>query len=108
MLNMDDIPAGMIVNLNESRHCEWVNAQEEKVIVPAAFPDAQIPIPVKRQSTRSTLLGASAASGISLGPVVIVHWETTETELCESAYTLDQMSFGQQENAFITSELCNQ
>jgi hypothetical protein len=108
ILNTDDIPAGMVVNLDESGHCEWVDAHEEKVVVPVDFPDAQFPMPVKRQSARSTLLGAIAASGASLKPLVIVHRETIETELYECGYTPDQATFATQENAFITGELFNQ
>jgi hypothetical protein len=100
-----DFPAEMVINLDETGHCEWVDARSEIVLVPDDFPDTKIPIPVQRQSTRSTLLGAITAGGSHLRPLVIIHRDTIETELYECGFTPDRAYYRTQENAFITSEL---
>jgi hypothetical protein len=105
IFSSEQVPASMVVNLDETGHCEWVDARHEKVIVPEHFPDNKIPIPVQRQATRSTLLGAISAGGSSLKPLVIVHRETIETELYELGYTPDRVLLAQQGNAFITTDL---
>jgi hypothetical protein len=100
-----DLPAAMVVNLDETGHCEWVDSRIEKVIVPIEFPDANIPMPVNRQSTRSTLLGAITADGGRLKPLVIVSRETLETELYENGLSPSRVMYAKQENAFITRDL---
>jgi hypothetical protein len=54
-----DFPADMVMNLDETGHCEWVDARTEPVIVSDDFPGVTIRVPVKRQSERSTVLGRS-------------------------------------------------
>jgi hypothetical protein len=108
IFSMEDIPAAMIVNLDEAGHCDWVDARHEKVVVPDEFTDSKIPIPVKRQTNRYTLLGAISASGTSLKPLVIVNRQTIETELYKFGYTRDRVILAQQENAFITADLFNE
>jgi hypothetical protein len=100
-----DFPAAMVVNLDETGHCEWVDSRIEKVIVPVEFPDGRIPVPVNRHSTRSTLLGAITADGGRLKPLVIISRETVETERYENGLTPDRVMYAKQENAFITQEL---
>jgi hypothetical protein len=100
-----DFPADMVVNLDETGHCEWVDAAPEPVVIPADFPDLKIRVPIKRQSKQSTLLGAITADGGHLKPLVIIHRDTIETELCECGFTPDRVCYRSQENAFITSAL---
>jgi hypothetical protein len=78
---IEDCPAAMIVNLDETGHCDWVDARREKVVVPEGFPADEIQVPVERASKRSSLLGAITADGGYLKPLVIVERDTLETEL---------------------------
>jgi hypothetical protein len=96
-----DFPAAMIVNFDETRHCEWVDSRIEKVIVSIEFPDAKIPIPVNKINIARTITG----DGCRFMPLVIIARETIETELYENSLTPDRVMFAKQENAFITREL---
>jgi hypothetical protein len=90
-----DVPAEMMLNLDETGHCDWVNAEIFLVLVRAGFSDVKIPAAVKRQLKRFTLLRT----------IVIVHCDTVETELCDSEFTPNRACYRIQENVFITSGL---
>jgi hypothetical protein len=103
-----DFPCAMVINLDETGHCDWVEARIESVVVPVSSPNAQIPIPVKRQTNRSTLLAGIAADGNQLTPLVLIHRHPIETELYESELTPELVMFRHQENGLITTDLFNE
>jgi hypothetical protein len=45
-----DFPCAMVVNVEKTGHCDWVDARTQTVVVPCSYPKAEIPIPVKRQT----------------------------------------------------------
>jgi hypothetical protein len=89
---IEDVPAPMIANLDDTGHCEWIDACRETVVVP-----------VERASKRSSLLGAITADGGHLTPLVIVDRATLQTELFDLGHGRDRGVYPRQENAFITT-----
>jgi hypothetical protein len=74
----------MLANLQETGHCEWVDADSQSIIIPVSYLTPEIPIPVKQRSDRSTLLAAIAANAYQLNRLLIIHRRTIETDLEES------------------------
>jgi hypothetical protein len=63
IITAERMPAGVVVNIDEAGHQSWQDSHAEKVVVPAGYPDATIPIPVQGNEKRATLLGGIAADG---------------------------------------------
>jgi hypothetical protein len=94
-----DFPADMAVNLDETDHCDWVNARADPLIVPEEF--SGVKVPVQRNSKRSTSLAAITAGGSQLKPLAIIHRDTIQLELYESGFTPGCVYYRTQDNAFI-------
>jgi hypothetical protein len=86
----EDLPAGLLINLDETGHQEWVDAHRELVMVPVEYSEKTILIPVDRSEKRSTLLGAIAVDGTCLKSMVVVPRITIETELYEHGEAPDK------------------
>lgn len=84
---VNGIPAAFIFNLDEAGFQEWVDAREEKVVVPECYEGDDIKIPTDGNSKRSTLLACISAEGDALKPLLIVPRKTIETEQYECGYT---------------------
>jgi hypothetical protein len=96
-----DIPRELVINMDEAGCCEYVDSRIERVIVPASYEGETIRIPVDRAGDRATLVGAIAAGGERLKPIIIVPRKTIEKELRLWGYDADQVTFVFQENGFI-------
>jgi hypothetical protein len=100
------LPAGMVVNIDETGHQCWVDAHKESVIVPIGYLEDSIPIPVTRNEKRATLLGGISAAGDMLEPLVIVPRVTIERELMLLGG--ENLHVVYQPNGFVTAELFEQ
>jgi hypothetical protein len=101
------LPAGLVINLDETGHQEWVDAHNEMVLVPCDFPHDKVPIPIDRSQKRCTLLAGIAADGTCLAPMVVVPMKTIEEEMYTMGCTPDKVRYVHQENGFITGDLFN-
>ena len=99
------VPSSFIFNLDETGFDDWADKAECCAVVPATFPDAEILVPVSRQTKRATLLGCIAADGSSLKPFVIVPRRTMEREIILNGYTSEKVTIVHQPNGFIDSKL---
>jgi hypothetical protein len=97
------LPAGMLVNIDEAGHQCWQDAHRETVIVPVSYTEETIPMPVRRNEKRATLLGGICADGTVLDPLVIVPRVTIEKELLLLGGA--KLHIAYQPNGFITQEL---
>jgi hypothetical protein len=104
---LQDFPAALVINLDETGHQDWVDANPEKVIVPVSYEHDKFTIPIDRQSKRATLLVAITAAGDALRPLVIVPRQTCEQELYEIGFSPQYTLYAEQENGFVTAELFN-
>jgi hypothetical protein len=100
-----DIPACMLMNLDESGFQEWADRKDVRVVVPSVYSANEIQIPCKRGAKRASMLGCIAADGSSLVPLIIVPRKTIEVELFEVGYTPDKVLVRFQENGFISAAL---
>jgi hypothetical protein len=96
-----DFLADMVVNLDETSYCDWIDAGTEPMVVPEGFSDVKTSVSAQHQSKRSTLLGAVTAGGGQLNPLVTIHYNTIDTELCESGLTPGYVCSRTQQNTFI-------
>jgi hypothetical protein len=102
-----DFPAALVINLDETGHQDWTDANTEKVIVPLSYKSNKFTLPIDRQAKRATLLAAITAAGDALKPLIIVPRHTCEQELYEIGFTPQSVLYAEQENGFITAELFN-
>jgi hypothetical protein len=102
---LQDFPAALVINLDETGHQEWADRTEERVIVPVSYTGSYIDIPIDRSGKRSTLLGAIAADGTTLTPMIIVQRETIEAEMYQAGYTPEKVMYAHQPNGFIDTDL---
>lgn len=102
-----NMPSALVLNLDETGHDDWGDKKWRKVVVPVAYESEEIEVPVSRESKRATLLGAIAASGAYLRPLVIVPRLSVDTELFELGFTEDMVMYGSNESGFITTALFN-
>jgi hypothetical protein len=107
-LARDALPSALVINLDETGHDDWGDKKKHKVVVPDTYDGNQIEIPVSRESKRSTVLGAIAADGTCLRPLVIVPRKSIEQELYQMGYTQNRIMYGSNESGFITTELFDQ
>jgi hypothetical protein len=102
---IEDVPAAFIFNMDESGCSDWADKREIRVLVPDTFVGSFIHIPVDRNSKRSTLVGAIAADGTALKPMVVVDRVTMETDLTLVGYDSEKVDMVTQPNAFINALL---
>jgi hypothetical protein len=98
---VNDLPASLVFNLDETGHQEWANCSEQKVIVPAVHPGDVIDIP----SNQATILVCVVADGTALKPMMNVQRSTSESELFEVGYTHEQLLLAYRESDFIDRHL---
>jgi hypothetical protein len=104
-LKNNSTPSALVMNLDETGHDDWGDKKKHKVVVPVNYDESQIEIPVTRESKRSTVLGAIAADGTCLRPLVVVPRKSIERELFQLGYTPKRVMYGSNESGFITTEL---
>jgi hypothetical protein len=99
---IEGIPREFVVNMDETGCADFVDAREQKVLVPSTCERTSIPIPSDRSEKRATLVGGIAADGVGLKPLIILPRKTIAKELEIMGYTEDKYMFVHQENGFIT------
>jgi hypothetical protein len=104
-LELQDVPAHFVFNVDESGFQDFVDAREMPVIVPAAFFRDWVSIPAKRSEKRATMVTAVSSDGGSLRPLVIVQRETDEVDSIESGFTREKVLIVHRERGFIDRNL---
>ena len=102
---IDDTPASLVFNLDESGFQEWTDRCKITVVVPISHLEERIEIPKDRSSKRSSLLVCIAADGTFLKPLIIITRKTAELEIFNVGYTPNRTILCYQENGFITTTL---
>jgi hypothetical protein len=69
---IENVPAALIFNADESGFQDFVDARELHVIVPAEFESDSVRIPSQRSEKRATMLAAVSVDGSALKPMVII------------------------------------
>lgn len=72
-------PVSLIYNMDEAGEDEYVDSFSMMVIVPISYDKSTIPLPVRRQSKRSTLVHCICADGTYLKPLVIIPRKTVDS-----------------------------
>ena len=98
-----DVPAGLILNLDESGFAKFADARNETVILPKDS-DCRF-YPVSRREKRATFLLTVAADGRCVKPLIIVPRSTLESEVLLAGYTPEETVFARSANGYITGEL---
>jgi hypothetical protein len=91
--------------MDEMGHQDWADAKDCIVYVPAEEERKVIPLPVLRGGKRLTLVGAIAADGSSLTPMIIITRHTIDQDLQLFGIRDSTCMIAYQENGFITQEL---
>jgi hypothetical protein len=100
---LDDFPASLVMNLDETCYCDWMDAKNHKVTfqlitIPTIYVSQWIEIPYA-QFCREI-----EANGQVLRPMVIVHKKTCDIELFEDGYRSDKILYAYKENGFINMQ----
>ena len=103
-----DIHSSFVYNIDESGFQDWADQREMRVIVPIDFEDDTIPISVRRNSKRTSILGGICTDGSYLKPLIIAQRKTIESEIEQLGYNEDNIFIRYQENGFITTEIFNE
>jgi hypothetical protein len=98
---IDDVPREFVLNMDETGFADHLDAREERIMVPATYLHATIPLPVDCNMKRSTMVAGVAADGAALKPMIIVPRVTIERELLLWGYGSGKVFFKFQENRFI-------
>ena len=104
-LNVAQIPAAFIVNIDEAGFAEFADRHTTTRIVPASYPLNSVGVPVSRAEKRATLLAGICADGSALKPLVIVQRDTLERELLVRGYTADKIMFETTEKGYMNTEV---
>jgi hypothetical protein len=99
------IPSSFIFNVDETGCNDWVDKRELHVLVPSDYKYETIPLPIDRNSKRSTLTACISPDGLALKPFVIIDRVTIDDQLLIAGYTPTVVKFVFQENAFMTKLL---
>ena len=105
IISVAEIPAAFILNIDESGFDRFVDARQITCIVPAAYEQSCIPIPVSRKEQRATLLAAICADGSSMKNMIVLPRKSIDQELFELGYTPDKFHYGHSEKGFMTTRL---
>jgi hypothetical protein len=100
-----EIPASFVFNVDESGCCEYADARELRVLVPDDYEHDTIPVPVDRNTKRSTLVACITADGFRFKPFIIVDRVTAEKELPMYGYHARNVALNFQENAYMNTPL---
>jgi hypothetical protein len=101
---LHDIPAAMVISIDEIMHQDWRDAHREKASVPGSSEKATITIPIAGEVKRSTLLAGITAYGSSLNRLMVLLGDTCEAGLFQVSFTPDKALSASQENGFISNE----
>jgi hypothetical protein len=103
--DIDGVPREFVLHMDETGFADDVDATKERVIVPATYRHATIPVPVDRNMKRPTMVAGVIVDGTALKPMIIVPRVTIERELLLSGYGSGKVIFEFQGNGFITIRL---
>jgi hypothetical protein len=104
---LDDFPAGVVVNVDETGHQDWADSRADNVVVPVTDESVSIRIPIDRDTKRATIVAAITADGRYLKPLVVILRDTCEAELFQIGFTPEKVLYESQEKGFINIELVN-
>ena len=104
-LNVAQVPAAFIVNIDEAGFAEFADRHTTTRIVPASYPLNSVGVPVSRAEKRATLLAGICADGSALKPLVIVQRDTLARELLVRGYTADKIMFETTEKGYMNTEV---
>ena len=105
VLDVGEILAPFVINVDETGFQEFVDARRGIRIVPANYEFNSVPVPVTRSEKRATLIAAISADGSSLRPMVVLPRVTMESELLLRGYTEDKVQYGRSETGFVNRAL---
>lgn len=101
-----DVPAALIINLDESGFQKFADARNETVITKKG---SSVRLHgVSRREKRATFLAAITASGDFLKPLMIVPRSTIESDLIVCGYDTDKAAFTSSAEGYITKEIFTQ
>ena len=100
---IEQVPAALVLNLDESGFQRFADARHETVITQKG--SVRVLHPVSRTEKRATFLGTITASGNFLKPMMIVPRSTIEAELLCAGYDNDKVLFATSQEGYITKDL---
>ena len=77
--SVNGVPVSLIFNIDEAGEDDYVDTHSYKVIVPSTIETRTIPIPVRRNTKRSTLLHCICADGTYAKPLLIIPRKTCDS-----------------------------
>ena len=102
---IDNTPAALVINIDESGQQDWADKRRLPCYVPASVCGKTVNMPVERSSTRSTLAVAISLSGELLKPLVIVGRKTVDNELIPRGYADDKVNYATSATSFINGAI---
>ena len=102
---IQDVPADLVCNFDESGFDAFADAQSIHVIAPVGREKEAAAYPVRRNEKRVTLLACISASGRALRPLVIVGRKTIDQELAELGYTPDRVMYRHSPTGYMTQPI---
>lgn len=102
---IQDEPADLICNFDETGFDAFADATERYVVAPVERAEEARGYPVTRNEKRVTLLACITASGRRLKPLVISGRKTIDDELFELGYTPDDVMFPHSATGYMTSTI---
>lgn len=105
VVQIGNIPAAFVCNVDESGFDQFVDARRSTGIVPTTYALNSVPVPVTRAEKRATMIGAICADGTALRPMIILQRETVEMELLLRGYTTEKVYLARSDTGFVNSKL---
>jgi hypothetical protein len=91
--------------VDDARFNTSLAASRLRVVVPADFEHAAIPVPVTRNDTRASCIACIAADSHALKRLIVIPGKTLEMELWECDHAFDTCHIRMQEHRFLTTDL---
>jgi len=102
-LAIQNIPARLIINADESGFQPWIDSKEVRVWVPTSHAGDAVQVAIDRQTKRVSLLAGIALSGATIRPLVIIPRKSFGLELAGLGYT-DFAIFVESAKGYISQE----
>jgi hypothetical protein len=101
---IDGIPAAFVYHVDQSGCSEWADRSAEVIIfMPTDLKKDRIPVPVDRQSKRSTMVGCIAGDGSAMTAMIILDRVTMEDNLQLYRCDAEKVLIVSQSKAFLTT-----
>ena len=97
-------PVSLVFNMDEAGEDEYADSFSMMAIVPKSYDKKIIPLPVRRQSKRSTLLHCICADGTYLKPLVIIPRKTIDS-VTFKRLNCNNLLIKHQEKGFANTEI---